>query len=106
MGVEDGEGGNAFLDGHLVPFGDIDVVVHLADIDVDDDEVLRENLGIGTLVHVDVEDLTVTAPVSAEVEDDALVLGTGLFKGGSDVGGGIGGLRVKMLLDEWNVLGM
>ncbi len=56
-------------------------------------------------MHVDVEDLAVAAPVTAEVEDDALVLGPRLLEGGGDVGFGIGGLGVEMLLDEGDVLG-
>ena len=81
MSVEDGERGDAFVDGDLVLFGDVDVVVHLADVDVDDDEVLGEELGVGALVEVDVEDLAVAAPVATEVEDDALVFAACLRRG-------------------------
>ena len=45
----------------------------VADVDVDEDEVLGKELGVGALVDIDVEDLAVAAPVAAEVEDDALV---------------------------------
>ena len=100
MGIEDGKGRNALRYGNLVLFGDGDVVIHVTDVNVDDDEVLREELGVGALVHVDVEDLAITTPVAAEVEDDALMFGTGLLEGSDDVGGGIGSLGVEMLLDE------
>ena len=46
---------------------------HLADVDVDEDEVFGEEFEVGRLVEVDVEDLAVAAPVAAEVEDDAFV---------------------------------
>ena len=95
MGVEDGECGNAFVDGNLVLVGDVDVVVHLADVYVDEDEVLASSSALGLLVEVDVEDLAVAAPVAAEVEDDAFVLGAGLGDGGSYVGGGVGGGRSR-----------
>ena len=44
----------------------------LADIDEDDDEVLG-GLGRWNLVHVDVEDLAIAAPIAAKVKDDTLV---------------------------------
>jgi hypothetical protein len=51
------------------------------------------------LVEVDVEDLTVAAPVAAEVEDDSLVLEAGLFEGGGDFGFGVGLGGVEMSVD-------
>ena len=93
-----GEGGNAFGDGDVVLLRDVDVLVHVTDVDVDDDEVFGEDLGVGTLVIVDVEDLAVTTPVAAEVEEDALVLAAGADEGGGDVGVGVGGLGVEVLV--------
>ena len=40
VGVDDGKSGNAFGDGDVVLLGDVDVVIHVADVDVDEDEVL------------------------------------------------------------------
>ena len=96
-GVEDGEGGDAFGMGTPYFFADVDVVIHVADVDVDEDEVLGEEFGVGLLVEVDVEDLAVAAPVAAEVEDDALVLALACGDGGGDVGAGVRGLGVEVL---------
>ena len=74
VAVEDGEGGDAFGDGDLIFGSDGDVVVHLADVYVDEDKVICEQIGVGLLMEVDVEDLAVAAPVATEVEDDALML--------------------------------
>ena len=97
--VDDGERWNAFGDGDVVLLRDVDVLVHVADVDVDEDEVFGEELGVGALVIVDVEELAVAAPVAAEVEEDALVFGAGADEGGGDVGGGVGGLGVEIFVD-------
>ena len=100
--VEYGEGGNAFFDGDVVFFGDSYVLVHVADVDVDEDEVFGEELGVGALMVVDVEDLAVAAPVAAEVEEDALVLAGCAGDGDGDVSGGVGaiGVEVRVGLEE------
>ena len=100
VGVEDGESGNALGDGDVVLLRDVDVLVHVADVDVDEDEVFGEDLGVGALVVVDVEELAVAAPVAAEVEEDALVFAAGLREGGGDVGVGVGGLGVEIFVGE------
>jgi hypothetical protein len=71
----------------------------VADVDVDEEEVLVEDLEVGTLVQVDFEDLAVAAPVAAEGEDDALVLVAGLPEGGDDIGLGVGFGGVEMFVD-------
>ena len=96
--VDDGEGGNTFGDGDVVLLRDVDVLVHVADVDVDEDVVFGEDLGVRALVVVDVEDLAVAAPVAAEVEEDALVFAAGADEGGGDVGVGVGGLGVEVLV--------
>ena len=99
VSVDHGEGGNAFGDGDVVLLRDIDVLVHVTDVDVDEDEVFGEELGVGALMVIDIEDLAVAAPVAAEVEEDALVFAAGLSESGGDVGGGVGGLGVEVLVD-------
>ena len=96
--IDDGEGGNAFGDGNVVLFGDVDVLVHVTDVDVDDDEVFLEELGVGILVIVDIKDLAVAAPVAAEVKEDALVLAAGADESCGDIGVGVGGLGVKIFV--------
>jgi hypothetical protein len=97
--VEDSERGYTFVDGNLILLRDLDVVVVLADVDVDQDELLIEQCEVWRLVEVDVEDLAVAAPVAAEVEDDALVFAAGLGECGVDVRRGVGGLGVEVLVD-------
>jgi len=99
VSVDYRKSGNTSGDRDVVLLRDVDVFVHVADVDVDEDEMFREKFGIGTLVIIDVEDLAVAAPVAAKVEDDALVLATSLSKGGGDVGGGVGGFGVEILVD-------
>jgi hypothetical protein len=98
VGVKDGEGGNASGDGNFIFSGDVHVLVDgaVADADVDEDEVLVEELGVGALMVVDVEDLAVAAPVAAEVEEDAFVLAGGAGDGDGDVGRGVGGVGVEV----------
>jgi hypothetical protein len=96
VGVEDSECGDAFGDRDIVFPCDIYILIHVADVDVDEDEVFGEELGVGALVVVDVEDLTVAAPVAAEVEQDAFVLAARPGYGNRDVGRGVGALGVEM----------
>ena len=65
--------------------GDVEVGVDVADVDVDLDEVLRQKLGVGALMSVDVEDLAIAAPITTEVYEDALVLAMSLSDGGVEV---------------------
>src|ERR1700692_4759790 len=96
VGVEDSECGDAFGDRDIVFPRDIYILIHVADVDVDKDEVFGEELGVGALVVVDVENLTVAAPVAAEVEQDAFVLAARPGDGDGDCGRGVGALRVEM----------
>ena len=73
MRVEDGEARDSALERDLVFLGDVSVLVVAADVDVDEDEVVVQNVEVGLLVHIDVQHLAVSAPISAEVKDDALV---------------------------------
>src|SRR3979411_1617663 len=99
VGVDHGEGGNASGDGDVVLLRDIDVLVHVTDVDVDEDEVFGEEFGVGTLVIVDIEDLAIAAPVAAEVEEDVLVFAASTVESCGDIGGGAGGLGVEVLVD-------
>jgi hypothetical protein len=96
MGIEDGECGNAFGDWDSVLSGDVYVLIHVADVDVDENEVFFENLCVGALMVVDIEYLAVAAPVTAEVQEDALVLAGGAGNGDGDVSRWIGVFGVEM----------
>jgi hypothetical protein len=99
VGVEDSQGGNSLLQGDVVFFWYVEVFVEAADVDVDQEEVLVEEFEVWALMEVDVENLAVTAPVAAEVEDDSLVLEAGLFESRGDFGFGIGIGGVEMFFD-------
>ncbi len=47
--VDHGESGNALGDGDVVLLCHVDVLVHVADVDVDEDEVVGDDLGVGAL---------------------------------------------------------
>lgn len=105
VGVEDGEGGDAAFKRDVVLVGEIGVVVVVADVDVDEDVAGVEERVVGLLMEVEIEDLTVAAPVTTKVEDDALVLAGSGSKGVADFGVGVGGFvvdvtRVELLLGE------
>jgi hypothetical protein len=99
VGVYDGKRRYAVGDGDVILLCDVDVVIDMARVNVDDDKVLCEQFGVGRLLVVVVEDLAVTTPVGAEVEEDTFVLAAGLDHGGGDVGAGICGLRVEVPID-------
>jgi hypothetical protein len=99
VSVYDGKRRNAVGDGDVVLLCHVDVVIHVAGVDVDDDEVLGEQFGVGGLLVVVVEDLAVAAPVGAEVEEDTLVLAAGGGHGCGDVGAGVCGLGVEVSVD-------
>jgi hypothetical protein len=90
--VENGKRGHAFGDGDVILPGDIEVFVHVADIDVDDEIVLIEKLRVSALMVVDVEDLAVAAPVTTEIEENTLVLAAGMNEGCGNIGTRVGGL--------------
>ncbi len=69
--AEDGECGHTLFERDLVLLCDRKVFIHFPDVDVDEDEVGFEELAVGRVVEVDVENLAIAAPVSAEVDEDA-----------------------------------
>ena len=97
--VEDSEGRDA-VEVYTAALGDIEVGIDAADVDVDLDEVLGEELGVGTLMEVDIEDLAVAAPVAAEVYEDALVRAVGLGDAGFQVFIGVGDRGIEIFLDR------
>ena len=92
VGVDDSERRNAMGDGNMILLCHVDIVVYVPGIDMHNKEVFCEKLCIGALSIVIIENLTVAAPVCAEVEDDALVLAAGGDHCGGDVGACAGGL--------------
>lgn len=94
--VEDGEGGNAFGQRNLVALSDVLIPVYSSetDIDVDNDVVGLEQGLVGRVVEVNVQDLTITAPVAAKVEDDVLVSNGRSLESSGEIGLGLLGSGV------------
>ena len=97
--VEDGESRDA-VEVYAAAFGDVEVGVDAADVDVDLDEVFGEEIGVGLLVEVDVENLTVAAPVAAEIYKDTLVSASGFGDAGFEVFVGVGDGGIEIFLDR------
>ena len=90
-GVEDSDGGDATIEWNAVFFGNVEIAVHLTDVDVDDDERFAESWrNFGRLESL-VEDMAIEAPVATEDEKDALLGDCSGVNGVSDFFGGIGG---------------
>src|SRR5947208_11980562 len=66
VGIEDGEGGDAFLERHAVLSGEVQVLVEAPDVDVHDDVVLFDQGGKLGLAHLGVERVAIAAPIGAE----------------------------------------
>ena len=98
--VEDSEGWDA-VEVYAAALGDVKVGVNAADIDIDLDEVFGEELGVGALVKVDVEDLAVAAPVASEVYEDTLVGAMGFGDAGFNIFVGVGDGGIEIFLDRW-----
>jgi len=95
--VEYGERGDA-VEIYTAALGDVEVRVNTADVDVDLDEVFGEEIGVGFLVEVDVEDLAVAAPVAAEVYENAFVRAAGFRDSGVEIFCGVGDGGIEILL--------
>lgn len=74
VGVQNGKCGHTFANRDVVFGRDVHVMVHVADVHMDHNIILREKLGIRSLMVVEIEHLTVATPVPTEVEQDALVV--------------------------------
>jgi len=78
--------GNASLEWNSVLFGQIDILVEMADVDVDQDEIGIENRPVLFIVKIDVEYLAIAAPVPTEIEQNASMGGCRALESGVDVG--------------------
>src|SRR5437667_1204297 len=84
VGIEDSEGGDAFLERYAVLSGDVQVLIEAADVDVHDHVVLFDQGGELGLAHLGVERVAVAAPVGAEIQHDVLVASSSLGDGRAD----------------------
>ena len=102
VGIEDRDGGNAAVERNVVPFGDVEILVHVADVDMDDFERFIEGRSDFQAVQGFVENVAIEAPVTAEDDEDALV-GSGSSKEGlGDLMVGVGrGIVDLLVLEGW-----
>jgi hypothetical protein len=96
VGIEDSEGGNAAIEGDIIFFGEVEIFVLLADIDVDDEKSFVEGRSDFWAVEGLVENMTVEAPVGTKDDEDPLVGSCCSMKSFGDFLGsvGIGGVEV------------
>jgi hypothetical protein len=84
VGIEDRDGRNTILNGNLVFFGDVEILVHLTDVDVGDEEGFAESGSDFGTVEGFVKDVAIETPVAPENEENAFVSGGGGAKNVSD----------------------
>lgn len=100
IGVEDGDRRNATVERDVIPFGDVEILVHLADVDVDDDEGFVEGGSDFGRMKGFIEDVAIETPVAAEDHQDAFVGSGGGVNGFGDFGIGVGGSRIDLPVVE------
>jgi len=76
MGVQECERGNSFGNWNVILAGDVDVMIHVANVDADDNIISGQEFGIGRLLVIVVKYLAVPTPVASEFEQDALMAAT------------------------------
>ena len=96
MLIEDGERRHALGQWNLVSLGDLLVLVQVPDVDVDQDVIRIQQRLIGRIVEINIQNLAVTAPVTAKIEDQALMVASRGFESGSEVGAGLFGRGIDV----------
>jgi hypothetical protein len=76
-GIENGDGGNAALERHLVLLGEIEILLATADVHVDDYKIFVEEGGDFGAVKGFVEGVAVEAPIGAKDDKNTFVRGQG-----------------------------
>jgi hypothetical protein len=96
VGIEDRQRGDAAVEGNIVFFGDVEIFVHAADVDVEDEEGFVQGGSDFRAVESFVEDVAIEAPVAAEDDEDAAMgRGGGVESFGDLLAGiGIGGIEI------------
>ena len=97
IGIEDGDGGDAAVEGNVIFLGDVEITVHFPDINVNDEERFVERGSDFGRVERFIEDMTIEAPITAEDDEHTSVGCGGGVKGLGDFFGGIGGGGVDIL---------
>jgi len=99
VGIEDSDGRDAAIERDTIFFGDVQILVHFANVDVNDNEELVEGGSDFGRVKGFVENVAIEAPVAAKDDQDAFAEGDGGLEGFGDFFGGIGasGIDVPLL---------
>lgn len=97
IGIEDGDGGDAAVERHIVFFGDVEILVHLADVHVDNDERGIERGSDIETVEGFVEDVAIEAPVTAKDDQDSFAGNGGGIESFGDFLAGVSGGRIDHL---------
>ena len=102
VGIEDGDGGNAAVERNVVLFSDVEILVHVADIDMDDFKRFIEGRSDFLAVEGFVENVAIEAPVTPEDDEDALVGRGSSMEGLGDLMAGVGrGIVDLLVLEGW-----
>src|SRR5271170_923816 len=98
VGVQHGKSRYTLADRYMVLVRDAQVMVDLADVDMNHDVVLGKEFGIGCLMVVEVQHLAIPAPVAAKIQNYTFVVVTGDFLGGLNVRSSISAFGVQTLV--------
>ena len=94
--AQHGQGGDTLAEWNLVLGGNVLILIHVPDVDMDQYIVGFEKGQVLRVVEVDVKHLAVAAPFAAEVEDDSLVSLGGPLQSGSEIGLGLRGIGINV----------
>jgi hypothetical protein len=99
VGIEDGKSGDAAVERNIIFLGDVEVLVVLADVDMDDEEGFVEGRSDFRVVEGFVENVAIEAPVAAKDDENVLMGSGGRMESFGDVlvGVGVGGINILLL---------
>jgi len=100
IGIEDRDGRDAAIERDTIFFGDVQILVHFADVDVDDNEELVEGGSDFRRAEGFVENVAIEAPVATKDDQDAFAEGGGGMQGFGDLFGGIAVSRIDVPVVE------
>src|SRR5260370_41779402 len=96
--AEDGESRNSLAQRNLVALGNVDILIHAPDIDVNEDVVGFQDGPVHRVMKVKIKNVAIGTPIAAEVQDDALVSRGRCGEGGRQVAFRLARLRVDVAL--------
>jgi hypothetical protein len=91
IGIKNRDGGDTAVQGDIVFFSNVEIAIHFADVDVDDEERFGERGSNFGRLEGFIEDMAIETPVTSEDEKDTFVGSGGGAEGVGDFFCGIGG---------------